>query len=46
VKYVESGFQGGTVKKGEKKGFHVKSGWQNSGLPWSTKANPEKIYRP
>lgn len=46
VKYVDNGFQGGTVKEGEKKGFRVKSGWQNSGLPWSTKANPEKIYRP
>ncbi|GHD40841.1 Rhodanese-like domain-containing protein [Marinobacter persicus] len=46
VKYVDNGFQGGTVKEGEKKGFRVKNGWQNSGLPWSTKANPEKIYRP
>jgi rhodanese-related sulfurtransferase len=46
VKYVENGFQGSTVKEGEKKGFRVQNGWQNSGLPWSTKANPEKIYRP
>jgi len=46
VKYVENGFQGGSVKEGEMKGFRVKSGWQNSGLPWTFKANPEKIYRP
>lgn len=46
VKYVDNGFQGGTVKEGEKKGFRVKNGWQNSGLPWSPKANPEKLYRP
>jgi len=46
VKYIENGFQGSTVKEGEKKGFRVQNGWQNSGLPWSTKANPEKIYRP
>lgn len=46
VKYVDNGFQGGSVKEGEKKGFRVQNGWQNSGLPWSSKANPEKIYRP
>lgn len=46
VKYVEHGFQGSTVKDGDKKGFRVKNGWQNSGLPWSPKTNPEKIYRP
>lgn len=46
VKYVENGFQGSTVKQGEKQGMRVKNGWQNSGLPWSPKANPEKIYRP
>ncbi|WP_286714105.1 rhodanese-like domain-containing protein [Marinobacter sp. tcs-11] len=45
VKYIDNGFQGSTVKDGEKKGFRVQNGWQNSGLPWSTKANPEKIYR-
>ena len=46
VKYVENGFQGGSIKEGDQKGLRVKNGWQNSGLPWSPKANPEKIYRP
>ena len=46
VKYVDNGFQGGSVKEGKYKGLRVKEGWQNSGLPWTFKANPEKIYRP
>ncbi len=46
VKYVDNGFQGSTAKEGEKKGMRVVNGWQNSGLPWASKANPEKIYRP
>ncbi|NWO08161.1 MAG: sulfurtransferase [Alteromonadaceae bacterium] len=46
VKYVNNGFQGGSVKEGKYKGLRVKEGWQNSGLPWTFKANPEKIYRP
>ncbi|MDR9425628.1 MAG: rhodanese-like domain-containing protein [Marinobacter sp.] len=46
VKYVENGFQGGSYKEGRMAGFRVKNGWQNSALPWTFKANPEKIYRP
>lgn len=46
VKYVDHGFQGDSLKEGPQKGMRLKNGWQNSGLPWSTKANPEKIYRP
>lgn len=43
--YVVNGFQGGSLKKGEHKGLRIKNGWQNSGLPWGSKPNPEKIYR-
>ncbi|MFO8142864.1 MAG: rhodanese-like domain-containing protein [Marinobacter sp.] len=46
VKYVDHGFQGDSLKEGPQKGLRVQNGWQNSGMPWSTKANPEKIYRP
>lgn len=43
--FVTDGFQGGSVKDGAQRGMRVKNGWQNSGLPWSTKMNAEKIYR-
>lgn len=46
VKYVDHGFQGDSLKEGPQKGMRLKNGWQNSGLPWSSKPNPEKIYRP
>lgn len=38
------GFQGDKVKEGPQKGMRVKNGWINSGLPWSTKLNPEVMY--
>lgn len=43
--YVINGFQGDRIKEGERAGFRLKNGWQNSGLPWSPKMNPEKMYR-
>ncbi|GGC69058.1 rhodanese-like domain-containing protein [Marinobacter halophilus] len=46
VKYVDHGFQGDSLKEGPHKGMRLQNGWQNSGMPWSTKANSEKIYRP
>jgi len=46
VKYVENGFQGSSLKEGPQKGMRLKNGWQNSGLLWGPRANPEKIYRP
>ncbi|OJS98260.1 rhodanese-like domain-containing protein [Marinobacter nauticus] len=46
VKYVDHGFQGDSLKEGPQKGMRLQNGWQNSGMPWTTKANPEKIYRP
>lgn len=43
--YLVHGFQGSSLKEGPNKGFRLKNGWQNSGLPWQSKLNPEKIYR-
>lgn len=43
--YVEHGFQGDKIKEGERAGFRLLNGWQNSGLPWSTSPNPDKIHR-
>ncbi len=43
---VTDGFEGGTVKDGEKKNWRLKNGWKNSGLPWSYKLNKEKMYMP
>ena len=45
ARYVVHGFQGDSLKEGEKIGFRIKNGWQNSGLPWGAKPNPDKIYR-
>lgn len=46
ARYVINGFQGGSIKEGPQAGFRLLDGWQNEGLPWSTRMNPEKIYRP
>lgn len=46
ARYVADGFQGPVIKEGEHAGFRLKSGWQNSGLPWGYKLNPEKMYLP
>ena len=43
--YVIHGFQGDQVKEGPQKGRRVQNGWVNTGLPWSPKANPDKIQR-
>ncbi len=45
ARYVINGFQGSSLKEGEKTGFRIQNGWQNSGLPWGSKPNPDKIYR-
>ncbi len=45
VKYIDHGFQGSGAKEGKKKGMRLVNGWQNDGLPWSMKLNPEKIYQ-
>lgn len=46
VKYIDHGFQGSPVKEGKLKGFRIMNGWQNSGLPWSSKINTDKISKP
>ena len=45
ARFVVNGFQGGAESEGPQAGMRVKNGWQNSGLPWSSKLNGEKIYR-
>ena len=46
VKFVEHGFQGDARREGPQRGQRTMNGWQNSGLPWSNRINPEKIHRP
>lgn len=45
ARFVIDGFQGPAVKDGPQAGLRIKSGWQNNGLPWSSRMNPEKVYR-
>jgi len=44
VYVVTDGFEGGSLKEGDKKNWRLKNGWKNSGLPWSYKLNKEKMY--
>jgi rhodanese-related sulfurtransferase len=44
VYVVTNGFEGSSLKDGDKKGWRLKNGWKNSGLPWSYKLNKEKMY--
>ncbi len=44
--YVRNGFQGGRLSDGDQAGMRLKNGWQNEGLPWQPRFNPDKIYRP
>ena len=44
VYVVTDGFEGGSIKQGEKKNWRLKNGWKNSGLPWSYKLNKDKMY--
>ncbi len=45
ARFVVNGFQGDARKEEPQKGLRTLNGWQNSGLPWSTKLNPAKIHR-
>ena len=45
ARFVVNGFQGDARKEEPQKGMRTLNGWQNSGLPWSAKLNPVKIYR-
>ena len=44
VYVVTDGFEGGALKEGDQKGWRLKNGWKNSGLPWSYKLNKDKMY--
>ena len=44
VYVVVDGFEGGTIKEGDRKNWRLKNGWKNAGLPWSYKLNREKMY--
>lgn len=43
VYVVTDGFEGETVKDGEKKNWRLVNGWKNSGLPWSYTLNKAKF---
>lgn len=45
ARYVVNGFQGSPVKEGPQAGHRIRNGWQNSGLPWSARLTPSKMYR-
>jgi len=46
VYVVVDGFEGDTVKSGERKNWRTVNGWKNSGLPWSYQLNKDKLYLP
>jgi hypothetical protein len=46
VDVVVDGFEGDTVKEGDKKNWRLVNGWKNSGLPWSYSLNKSKMYPP
>lgn len=43
VYVVVDGFEGDTLKDGERKGWRLVNGWKNSGLPWSYKLDKAKV---
>lgn len=43
VYVVTDGFEGGTVKEGDKKNWRLVDGWKNSGLPWGYTLNKAKF---
>lgn len=46
VYVVVDGFEGDTVKEGERKNWRLVNGWKNSGLPWSYTLNKAKFQNP
>lgn len=46
VYVVTDGFEGDTVKDGEKKNWRLVNGWKNSGLPWGYQLNRSKFQLP
>lgn len=43
VYVVVDGFEGDTVKDGERKGWRLVDGWKNAGLPWSYALDQKKF---
>lgn len=43
VYVVTDGFEGETIKDGEKKNWRLVNGWKNAGLPWSYSLNKAKF---
>ncbi len=43
VYVVTDGFEGDTVKDGDKKNWRLVNGWKNSGLPWGYTLNKAKV---
>jgi rhodanese-related sulfurtransferase len=46
VYVVVDGFEGDTVKDGERKNWRLVNGWKNAGLPWGYKLDKAKMYPP
>lgn len=46
VYVVVDGFEGSTVKSGDRKNWRLVDGWKNAGLPWSYQLNKDKMYMP
>lgn len=46
VYVVVDGFEGDTVKTGERKNWRMVNGWKNANLPWSYKLDTSKMYMP
>lgn len=44
VYVVVDGFEGDTIKEGDKKNWRLVNGWKNSGLPWSYNLNRQKLF--
>lgn len=45
VYVVVDGFEGDTVKSGDKKNWRLVNGWKNANLPWAYQLNPAKMYQ-
>ena len=43
VYVVTDGFEGDTVKEGDKKNWRLVNGWKNSGLPWGYTLNKGEL---
>lgn len=46
VYVVVDGFEGASIKDGERKNWRLLNGWKNAGLPWGYALNKDKMYMP